>query len=662
MPRRAALFTLVATLALAAAPGAGAAWLAATDLMPAGQEGNAQQVAADGQGDAMAIWARYDGTHYVAETRFRPAGGAWQAAQGISPATGDAVNPHVAMDARGDAVAVWAHANIIEGSYRPAGGSWQAVASDLSAAGQNAAAPQVAIDGQGNAVAIWRRSDGTNQIVQTSTRSAATGAWQATPDDLSATGQDAADPEVAVDPQGDAVAVWSRGNAIMQTLFIQASTRPAGGAWQAPASTLSVGGEPADDPQVAVAANGKAVVVWQRSDPDFPSDPVIQASSGNATTGSWGPPATLSPQLKHAETPQVAIDAAGDATAVWALHNVDDVQATSLSGTTGIWEPHVDIAPASAVGYEPVVGMDARGDAIIIYNDQFDPINASGKSTVESAYRASTSTTWQPTGDLAARDTAVEFPQLAVTPRGDAVAVWRHYDGHTYIEQAAGFAGAPPTLSGLSIPATGVLGQPVALSVAPVDAWAPLGATSWDLGDGTSATGTAITHIFSAVGVHTVTVTSADTAGNTATASGTIDIVAAPGSATATNPTPAPAPGPHPAPPAGARRPAAPAVSVPKSAKASALKTGLTLRATVAAAGRISLSLSVSSKTLGLKGKAKQIVIASASATAKSAGTLKIELTAKKSYKKRLSRLKGKKLTLKISFAGTTTTKTLTLA
>ena len=43
---------------------------------------------------------------------------------------------------------------------------------DLSAAGQHAYDPQVAVDGQGNAIAVWQRSDGTNTIVQAAARAA----------------------------------------------------------------------------------------------------------------------------------------------------------------------------------------------------------------------------------------------------------------------------------------------------------------------------------------------------------------------------------------------------------------------------------------------------------------------------------------------------------
>jgi hypothetical protein len=81
---------------------------------------------------------------------------------------------------------------------------------NLSAVGENAEAPQVAVDPQGNAVALWERSNGTNEIIQGAVRPAG-GVWQE-PVSLSAAGEEAFDPQVTVDPQGNAVAVWERPN------------------------------------------------------------------------------------------------------------------------------------------------------------------------------------------------------------------------------------------------------------------------------------------------------------------------------------------------------------------------------------------------------------------------------------------------------------------
>jgi hypothetical protein len=87
---------------------------------------------------------------------------------------------------------------------------WQSPV-DLSAAGQNAGLARVGVGAQGDAVATWMRNNGSNSIAQAAARPASSGVWQAAVD-LSVAGQNAMLPQVAVDPQGDAAVVWERFN------------------------------------------------------------------------------------------------------------------------------------------------------------------------------------------------------------------------------------------------------------------------------------------------------------------------------------------------------------------------------------------------------------------------------------------------------------------
>ena len=81
--------------------------------------------------------------------------------------------PQVVVDGAGTAHAVWYRSNgthnIVQAAVRPAGGAWSA-AVDLSAAGQNANQPQVAVDSAGTAHAVWFWYNGANQIVQAAVR------------------------------------------------------------------------------------------------------------------------------------------------------------------------------------------------------------------------------------------------------------------------------------------------------------------------------------------------------------------------------------------------------------------------------------------------------------------------------------------------------------
>ena len=75
-----------------------------------------------------------------------------------------------------------------------------------------------------------------------------------------------------------------------------------------------------------------------------------------------------------------------------------------------------------------------------------------------------------------------------------------------------------------SIPAAGAPGQPLGFSVAPSDAWAALGGTSWTFGDGSVGQGTSVTHAYGQPGTYQVTVSSIDALGNVTSATGTVTV------------------------------------------------------------------------------------------------------------------------------------------
>jgi hypothetical protein len=78
----------------------------------------------------------------------------------------------------------------------------------LSEPGQDARFPQPAVDAQGRATVVWHRFDGANTRVQ-AVRLGAEGS-PGTLHTLSDAGQDASPPQLAVDAQGRATVVWSR--------------------------------------------------------------------------------------------------------------------------------------------------------------------------------------------------------------------------------------------------------------------------------------------------------------------------------------------------------------------------------------------------------------------------------------------------------------------
>lgn len=288
---------------------AGGTWQSPVDVSSA-PDLEDPEVAVDSQGDATAVWDIDNGTNTV-QAAVRPAGGAWQAPVDLSPTATDAVDPRVAFDQYGNATAVWelreGTSFVVQAATRPTGGPWQAPV-ELTTPGQDAEDPHLAVDPAGDAIAAWDWSDGTHFIVRADVRPAATGRWQS-PVDLSAAANSSYVSQVAIDPQGDAIAVWVTGSTYA---IVQAAVRPAGQTWQTP-TDLSADNESADDPHVAFDAHGNAVAVWTRS--NGMSD-IAQAASRPAG-GAWQTPVDLSATGADALHPQVAVDPQGNATAVW---------------------------------------------------------------------------------------------------------------------------------------------------------------------------------------------------------------------------------------------------------------------------------------------------------------------------------------------------------
>jgi hypothetical protein len=325
----------------AASRPAGGNWQAPVDISAIGQNASGPQVAVDPGGDAVAVWELYDGTNHIVQAATSPAGGSWQAPVDLSTIGQNASEPQVAVDPGGDAVAVWKGSDstnfIVGAASRPAGGSWQAPV-ELSAAGHDAIEPQVAVDPGGDAVAVWELYDGTNHIVQAAT-SPAGSSWQAQVD-LSTTGGSAFEPQVAVDQGGDALAVWERYDGTNH--IVQAATSPAGGSWQAPVD-LSATGQNALEPQVAVDPGGDAVAVWE-NDTDFNAEAASRPSGG-----SWQAPIAI-PGGHDAHAPRVAVDPAGDALAVWEGYEGGYIVQAAAYDATGPQLRSLSIPAAGTVG------------------------------------------------------------------------------------------------------------------------------------------------------------------------------------------------------------------------------------------------------------------------------------------------------------------------
>lgn len=107
--------------------------------------------------------------------------------------------------------------------------------------------------------------------------------------------------------------------------------------------------------------------------------------------------------------------------------------------------------------------------------------------------------------------------------------------------------------------------------------------------------------------------------------------------------------------------PAAPALTLPAKLTAKGLATarGVAVKVKVGGPGKVSITGKVPAKRMGRTGK--PVVAATGRATATAAGTVTVRLRFTKAARKRVRRLKGARLALRVVHAGRSTTKSVTL-
>jgi hypothetical protein len=351
----------------------------------------------------------------------------WNAAQNVSPVSLQSSEPQVGVDQYGNAVAVWTQKDVsgnnrIAAAYRPSGltGLFGAVQQYVSAAGQNASEPQIAVDPAGNAVAVWSRFDGTMLRIQAAYRPAGAASTFGAAQDLSDTLGEAFSPQVGISDSGEAVAIWTRKDGT--NYRVQTAVRPAGGASTfGAATTLSASLQDAFEPAIGVAPDGSAVAAWYRSDGLHLR---IQASTRPAA-GSFGAVQTVSPITEDTFTPQVAVENGGVATLVW--YGSDGIQKLRIESASqpsgGSFGSVQTVSDTSQDSFSPGVDSDPTGTAVVIF-DHFDGTN----NRIQDAVKPPAGTFGSPQYLSAAGQESAD-PQVDVNSNGDALAIWSRFDG-----------------------------------------------------------------------------------------------------------------------------------------------------------------------------------------------------------------------------------------
>ena len=401
----------------------------AAELIETNNAGNTEspQIAIDSSGNAIAVWVQFDGTrNNIWANRF----------DGTNPGAaelikadnaGSAINPQIAIDSSGNAVAVWTQWDGTRDSIwanRFNGTSWGTAELIEADNAGNAEYPQIAIDSSGNAIAVWRQYDGAHYSIYAN-RFDGTSWFNGTSWGMaelieSDNAGNAEQPQIAFDSSGNAIAVWTQWDGTRDSIW---ANRFNGTSWGTAELIEADNAGNASTPQIAFDSSGNAIVVWDQYDGLRYN---IWANRFNGT--SWGMAGLIeADNAGNAEYPQIALNSSGNAIAVWQQDDGGrfNIWANRFNGTS--WGT-AELIEADNAGnaWHPQIAFDSSGNAIAVwtqwdgtrYNiwaNRFDGASWGSAELIEA-------------GDAG---NAIH-PQIAFDSSGNAVAVWTQWDGTRY--------------------------------------------------------------------------------------------------------------------------------------------------------------------------------------------------------------------------------------
>jgi hypothetical protein len=436
----------------------------------------------------------------------------------LSDAARDLRSPQLALDAAGNATVVWVsdidNEDRVQVATRPAGGAWTIAGDVLVAArrglvggGEKVIDFDAAADAAGNVTAVWTSEGSVGLTAHFASRPAG-GVWTRV-GSLGESGEQVTAPHLAVNAAGDTVVVYQGLENVTRS-----SVRPAGGDWTPP-QTLSAPGEQTSSADVGLGANGDAVAVW--STREFWG---IRAATRPADE-TWTAPQNVSAPGVAARDLRVAVNDDGQAVAVWLRYDgAAWVTEASVLPANGAWTAAEVLSGAGRQTEFPGVAMDREGNAIAVWrhSDQTGDV-------VEAAVRP-TGQRWTDRHEMSpGHPPNVSAPEIAMNASGGALAVWAQHTGTDVVVAAAAYDRHGPRLESLRIPASGVAGTSLDTVVEPLDLWSAIAWTTWDFGDGGTASGTTVSHTYAAAGDYTITAAAGDLLGNASSASRVVRIV-----------------------------------------------------------------------------------------------------------------------------------------
>lgn len=348
-----------------------------------------------------------------------------------NPPIGDTDNnAAIAMDVMGNAAATWsrtkgmaASENVWATSYNHASRVWTG-ALKISGSG-SAANSQVAIDPNSNALFVWEEGFPTQVLFRMLSKE---GVWSPDlsmePDPIETSIYPQTLPQIALDKEGNALAIWLEW--IDGQSQLHSAKKSVGGFWQGLGQISSGNSKVRIIPAKALAVNemGTGVAVWEEGS---------EIHAAQFIGGSWTAAVLVSTAGEH---PTAGIDATGKAMIAWS----QEKKIMSRSFFNGQLSDQTLVASNPAYSAKrPHIGVDAEGNAVVVF-ERYNSIH----KFIAAATLSKTADHWAEALDISAPSDinaeAAGYPILAMNPIGDGVVIWKEWAGTHKVIQGAGYS------------------------------------------------------------------------------------------------------------------------------------------------------------------------------------------------------------------------------
>lgn len=231
----------------------------------------------DAAGNVLVVWSNNEGDSwqvYICAKRYR-VGTGWEETVKIDPGIADrnggrvseSSQPKVAFDADGNALAIWTqergrtHSQIWTNRFTVATG-W-ATAAPIATKYLEQTKPVLAIDAGGNAIAVWLQRDGVG-----ASRYTAAAGWSLPERIYTDMSEHYARPapQIALDASGNAIVVGQHDGRLCNTIW--SNQYIVGKGWERPASISNDYTRSANTPWIACGPHGEVHVLWEQRDID----------------------------------------------------------------------------------------------------------------------------------------------------------------------------------------------------------------------------------------------------------------------------------------------------------------------------------------------------------------------------------------------------------